>query len=117
MTTFQIVLVSVFGALFFASLVGSARRLRVSKERYGWSILWGIGMILAVKPDITTDAANVLGIGRGADLVFYCGIVVMLVGFLMVYARMRRLRRDVTLLVRHIAVLEAELGTQNKERA
>ncbi len=117
MTTFQIVLVSFFGILFFASLWGSTRRLRANKERFGWSILWGLGMIVSARPDITTAAADVFGIGRGADLVFYCGIVVMIVGFLMSYARMRRLRRDVTLLVRHIAVLEAELCTNGKDRS
>jgi len=31
----------------------------------------------------------------------------MLVGFFMVYARLRRLRRDLTLLTRHLAIREA----------
>ncbi|MEK7731822.1 MAG: DUF2304 family protein, partial [Planctomycetota bacterium] len=45
--------------------------------------------------------------GRGADLVLYCAVIVMLIGFFMVYARLRRLRRDLTLLSRHLAIRDA----------
>jgi len=110
MSGFQLALLGVLAILFVSSLVMSARRWGASRDAFFWVILWGIGLIVVAKPDITTTAAGWLGIGRGADLVFYCAIVVMLVGFLMVYVRLRRLRREVTLLVRHIAILEAERG-------
>ena len=106
---FQLALILLFAALFALSLFLSAKRWRASREIYLWSLLWGAGLIVSIKPDLTTVIAQMLGIGRGADLVFYCGIVVTLVGFLMVYLRLRRLRRDVTLMVRHVAILEAQL--------
>ena len=59
-------------------------------------------------PELTTWAARSLGIRRGADLVLYCAVVVMMVGFLMVYSRLRQVRRDLTLVVRHLALLEAD---------
>jgi small membrane protein len=58
-----------------------------------------------------------LGIGRGADLVFYCGILAMLVGFLLFYIRYRRVEEEITLLVRHIALLEAEAREREKGAA
>ena len=60
-------------------------------------------------PEITTKIAHLLGIRRGADLVLYCSVVVMLVGFLVVYIRMRRLQRELTLIVRHLAIRDARL--------
>lgn len=107
---FQIALILTFAALFVLSLFLSYRRGRSRREIALWAVLWGMGLIVSIRPSLTTAVARALGIGRGADLVFYCGIVVMLVGFLMVYLRLRRLRREMTLLVRHIARLEAELN-------
>jgi len=56
-------------------------------------------------PEATSRIARALGIGRGADLVLYSTVVAMGVGFWMVYIRLRQLRRDITLLVRHLALL------------
>ena len=52
-----------------------------------------------------------MGIGRGADLVLYCAVVVMMIGFLMTYSRLRHIQRELTLVVRHIAKREATVGT------
>ena len=116
MTTFQIVLIGVFGVLFFSSLLTSIRRRTARRELLLFAVLWGGGLILSAKPDLTTVVARALGIGKGADLVFYTGIVVMLIGFQMVYVRLRRLRREMTRLVRHIALLEAEIGNADAAR-
>ncbi len=64
--------------------------------------------IAIIRPGVTKIIANALGIGRGADLLLYCTVVAMMVGFLMIYARMRRLRREMTLLVRHLAIRDAK---------
>jgi len=114
---FQIVLIVTFAGLFALSLFLTYRRGRTRREIALWAALWGTGLIVSIRPSLTTAVARALGIGRGADLVFYCGIVVMLVGFLMVYLRLRRLRRDMTRLVRHIAILEAELNERGRTPA
>jgi hypothetical protein len=59
-------------------------------------------------PEATSRIAHALGIGRGADLVLYSTVVAMGVGFWMVYIRLRQLRREITLLVRHLALLVAQ---------
>ena len=48
--------------------------------------------------------AQPLGIARGADLVFYCAILAMFIGFFMVYVRLRRLETTLTKLTRHLAL-------------
>ena len=48
--------------------------------------------------------------GRGADLVLSLLALAVFGGFLLVYIRLRRVRRELTLVVRRLAVMEAEEG-------
>ncbi|MHC4696675.1 MAG: DUF2304 family protein [Planctomycetota bacterium] len=107
MNPFQIVALVVIGVLFIATIAATVRGSVTRREGLAWALLWLAAGIAIARPGITAATARALGIGRGADLVLYCAVVVMLVGFLMVYARLRRLRRDVTLLVRHLAIRDA----------
>ena len=107
MNPFQIVALVLMAVLFMATIVATLRGSATRREGLAWALLWVATGIAIARPGITAAVARALGIGRGADLVFYCAVVVMLVGFLMLYARLRRLRRDVTLLVRHLAIRDA----------
>lgn len=107
MNPFQIVALVVMAVLFIATITATVRGSATRREGLAWVLLWLAAGIAIARPGITAAIARALGIGRGADLVLYCAVVVMLVGFLMVYARLRRLRRDVTLLVRHLAIRDA----------
>lgn len=107
MNGYQIIAVSILGLLLLISLTAMFRGWATRREGAAWSAIFLAAIVATIRPQITQDIANALDIDRGADLVFYCGVLVMMVGFWMTYLRMRRLRRDVTLLVRHIAILEA----------
>lgn len=108
---FQILALAVVGGLLALSLLALFRGWATRREGLAWTVVWlGTGIAIA-RPDLTTLVARVLGIRRGADLVLYCAVMVMLVGFFMVYARLRRLRRDLTLLSRHLAIREATSTT------
>ena len=48
-----------------------------------------------------------MGISRGTDLLLYIMVLAVLQGFLLVYLRLRRVRRELTILVRKLALLEA----------
>ena len=110
MNLFQIVLIVIVACLFTASLVAMLRGWATRREGVIWLSVSVAAGVAIVWPKITTQIARVLGIGRGADLVLYCAVVVMMVGFFMVYARIRRLRRQVTLLVRHLAIRDAVIN-------
>lgn len=107
MNGFQVLILSVLTLLFAASLTALLRGWSGRREGIVWCGLCMIAAVATISPQVTVRVANALGIGRGADLVFYCAVVVMMVGFWMTYIRLRYLRRDVTQLVRHIALLEA----------
>ena len=58
-------------------------------------------------PQIMWKTAKAVGIENGANLLLYGLFVATAVGFFVVYARMRRLGREITLLVRQVAINEA----------
>jgi hypothetical protein len=105
--TFSIIGVSLAGVLMLASIWAATRKLIGRRAAVAWAVVWLAAGTAIAYPGLTAKVARALGIGRGADLVFYCGILAMLVGFFMIYARLRRIESDLTRIVRHIALEEA----------
>ena len=107
MNLFQILAIAVVTGLLALSLVAMVRGWATRREGLVWAFVWLCTGVAIARPDLTVLVAGAMGIGRGADLVLYCAVIVMLIGFFMVYARLRRLRRDLTLLSRHLAIRDA----------
>ena len=78
-----------------------------------WILFWLATATAILKPDITRVIAMALGIGRGADLVFYFGILATAIGFFLFFLRFKKLETDITKVVRHIAVQEAKKAKQS----
>jgi len=108
---FQVFAVVLAAAFFVMSIAAIFRGWATRREGGLWAIVWLAAGLAIASPDLTVHLAGFLGIGRGADLVLYCAVIVMLIGFFMVYARLRRLRRDLTLLSRHVAIRDAAQTT------
>jgi small membrane protein len=73
-------------------------------------------VVFILFPDITNTIAHKLGVGRGADLVFYISIIIFWFVLLKLYARIRRLEQLITRVVRKDALDEAGNDTaQNKK--
>lgn len=107
MNNFQILALILFTLLLSGTVATWLRKWITGRECFLWCCLWLAAVVTTAWPELTSIVAGMLGIGRGADLVSYLGIAVMLIGFWMVYVRLLRLRRELTLLVREIAILEA----------
>ncbi len=115
MNLFQILALAVVGVLLVVSVTGVLRGSVARRDGVLWTLVWLAAGIAIVRPGLTRLLAKALGIGRGADLVLYCAVVVMMIGFLMTYARLRRIQRDLTLVVRHIAKREASVNPSPAE--
>ena len=113
-----------FNAFQIISLVGLAalclltveagRRKRASLRAAAlWLAIWIVAAFLIAVPSAATGIANALGVGRGADLVSYVAVLLMFAGFMRVYLRLRALERDMTKLVRHIALLEGPVAPES----
>ncbi len=73
-----------------------------------------VGIVLVIDPALTTRIANWLGIGRGADLLFYLFIIASLFYVVATRSRIRRLEGQVTRLVQQNA-MDHPVQDQNKE--
>lgn len=60
----------------------------------------GLGVLFILFPNYTNTIAHKLGVGRGADLLFYLCILFFLFIILKLFARIRRLEETVTRFVR-----------------
>lgn len=107
MTAFQIILISIFSALGAFAVIGGLRR-SIGRPAAVIILLVAIaGILAAIDPDRTTRFARAIGINRGTDLIVYLVSLVVFQGFVVFYLRLRKVRRELTLLVRHLAILEA----------
>ena len=70
--------------------------------------------LFIIRPDITNSLAHKVGVGRGADLVFYISILIFWFIILKLYARQRKLEQMITDLIRKDALENAIKNTGTK---
>ncbi len=80
------------------------------------TIFSGLAIFFILFPEYTNDIARKMGVGRGADLLFYICIFFFIFIILKMFARIRRLESTLTDLVRQQAIKEAQSqSTEVKE--
>jgi hypothetical protein len=107
----------VIAQFFLLSLVVLATGLVILRYRqrkigafgfFLWLILWVAAATVITFPESTVVVARLLGIGRGVDLVLYVSIILILYLLFRVYVRLEQLDRDLTQIVRALALRESE---------
>lgn len=100
----KIILITLF-VLFGIALVlpvTGARRLAIRRLLL---VFVTIGGIVAISfPDLLNGVANLVGVGRGTDLVLYVLVVVFIGNSIASSIRHRQLEREMTMLARNIAI-------------
>ena len=115
MTPIQIAIIACLAGL--ASFVGIAGATRKIARPIAllWLVMLLVGILATLDPNRTTVIARGLGIDRGTDLLLYALVLAVLQGFLIFYLRLRKVRRELTILVRRLAILEAPGGSPAPE--
>ena len=108
MNRFQWIALPILALLFLRALVLLARGARPRWWLLLRAAVWLGAAIAVLWPDFTTRIARALGIGRGADLIIYIVTILFIVSFFFLLQRYRRLEVQLTSLVRHLAIDEAE---------
>ncbi len=86
-----------------------ARQEAISRrEAAAWSFLWILAGVVVVRPEVASFVANTVGIGRGADLIVYLSLVLILVLIFNLYVQHHRLQREMTELVRREALKDLD---------
>lgn len=73
-----------------------------------WFALFVLALIGVIEPRFTTNVAQFLGIGRGADVVVYGSIALLFYMIFRTNILLENLKHEITELIRHEAIREAE---------
>ena len=104
MTGIQMILI---GGVVLIFLYYTFRLRNALFDLLALSVFSGLAIFFILFPDYTSVIAHKLGVGRGADLLFYICILFFLFLIMKLFARIRRLEQKVTDLVRQQAKAEA----------
>lgn len=74
-----------------------------------------VAVVVVIFPGITTTIARFLGVGRGADLLLYALVVVVLYNMLMQAKQRNAAERRLTKLAREVAITYTVLGEDEKK--
>jgi hypothetical protein len=72
-------------------------------------LLLGAGAVAVVMPETTQEAAELVGVGRGADLITYIAIIAVMFVLLHYYTKFVDLQRQLTEITRELAILRTEV--------
>ena len=92
------------------------------RSKLGYRLLAAFFFLTAITfvifPGSTSIIAHALGVGRGADLLLYLGLLAGIHSFLLLYLRTRRLESRMTEQIRAIAIRDAVwVGENDSNRA
>lgn len=115
MTVIQLLIV-VFA--FFA-LSRTLWQFKLGTLTSGWFIFWFLFWIVvgfvAILPQTADKVAHVVGVGRGADVVIYASLLALFYLIFRVYVKIEQVEREVTGLVRKLALDELDLEEKKRD--
>jgi len=110
MTKFQVL--GIASLLFILiSYLRKFRRPALDKLFIGFLMATGIFFVL--DPEVTNQLAHFLGIGRGADLIFYLAILAFGYITLLLYSKIKKLEHQLTQIVRKQSLESIKLSDKN----
>jgi len=105
MTLFQPILLVMLGGLLLVYVIKLRSQLL---ERVIVLAIGAVACLLVAIPELANRLANEVGIGRGADLIFYVSFTVIAFLMLAVFSKFRVLGNQLADVVRETAILTAK---------
>lgn len=81
-------------------------------EAVGWTVVWIVAAVTVSLPGLSTVFAQIVGIGRGVDLVVYLSIFLLFILVFHLHVMHDRMERTLTELVRQDAL--RQISSENK---
>lgn len=78
-------------------------------------VMIACAVLFILWPDLTTIIAKKVGVGRGADLIFYVSILIFWFVILKLYSRVRRLEQLFTTIIRNDALKNVKDNTDQSK--
>lgn len=111
-----------FGVVIFALLVilrtyGQYKREIVSRYwLLAFSFLWILIGVAAIIPHTTDDIAHFVGVERGADMLVYIAVLVLLYAVYRLFVRVQKMHEEITELVRQIALANPKVPVKKEDK-
>lgn len=107
MIAVQVLMIASVIALAFLGLRGSGSHRVSAGKKLAFCVLMLSVVVAVISPALVARAANLVGVGRGTDLVLY--VLALAFGFYVVsqYLSAQRARNELHRLARRIALVEA----------
>lgn len=99
------VLLLILIVLAFSRAVLRARARAISvRAFFAWAVVWVTAALVVAWPESVNRLADLVGVGRGADVVLYIAVIGLFYLVFRVFLRMESLERLLTKLVRQDAL-------------
>jgi hypothetical protein len=113
MSVFQWLAIGFLGALVAWEIRNWLRGGRPGGAGLLRCLVWLAAAAAIARPDWVQKVAEQIGVGRGADVVLYLFVLAFLATSFYFYSRCVRLQRQLTQVVRHIALQEGQHETND----
>lgn len=90
--------------LIFCALYGWRQRSLSPIVGFLTPLSCAVGVALVIRPDWSSEAARMLGVGRGADLILYVWTAISILVLANIHFRLRAQHAMITLLARELAL-------------
>jgi len=108
MTPVQIILL-LFFLFAVIKVVNRFRKKQLSLSRLIlWIIFWLCAGVVVVQPNSTAYFADLLGVGRGADLVVYLSLAILFFINFQLYTKLEKAEREISKLTGELAIKKVE---------
>ena len=108
MTLIKLLLLAAVVVVGLLAFRGSRKAIhKVAWRAYVTLVVVAAGVFIVV-PDLLTRLAQMVGVGRGADLVLYLLVVTFMLVSVVLFRRLEQLERRYTRLARAVAIREAQ---------
>lgn len=102
-------LLILFVLFALSRLIARAKAHEITtREFLFWFFFWLCAAIVIAWPNSLNRFADILGVGRGVDVVLYAALVVLFYIVFRIFTRIERIERDITFLVRRKALEEKD---------
>jgi small membrane protein len=70
-----------------------------------WLAIWGVLILVVFFPSVTSYVAEIVGIGRGIDVVVYTSIGLLFYLIFRLYVKLEETEREITRVIREVSLM------------
>lgn len=103
------IIITIFIVFILTKLFRQKQKNKLSSLSFTiWFLLWLAVLVVFWQPETASYLANILGIGRGADLIVYLSVVAIFYMLFRIFIRLNKIDSEITRLTRKEALNDVE---------